>query len=164
MATREEYAKLSKEERLARIAETPDELRRAVNGCTAEALARRPDPKDWAPIEVICHVRDNEHWFLFRLQQIMLVDEPRFITVSPDHEAEERGYLVNDARAAIRDFAHWRKETLQFFGRTEPSAWDRAGVHTESGTRRTIDEYLTIIAWHDGTHVEQLRRAIQGLV
>ncbi len=111
---------------------------------------------------MICHVRDNEHWFLFRLQQIMLVDEPHFITVSPDHEAEERAYLANDARAAIRDFSHWRQETLQFFRRLEPAEWDRAGIHSDSRGRRSIDEFLTVIAWHDDNHLEQLRRAIDG--
>ncbi len=49
MATREEFAKLSREERLARIVRTPDALTLAVKGRTAEALARRPDEKNWAP-------------------------------------------------------------------------------------------------------------------
>ena len=87
MATREEYAKLSREERMDRIARTPDELTLAVKGRTAEALARRPDEKNWAPTEVICHLRDNEEWFLTRLKLIMLANEPYFLTTSPDREA-----------------------------------------------------------------------------
>ena len=93
MATREEYAKRSREERLARIAETPGELALAVKGRSDEVLSRRPDGKNWAAKEVICHLRDNEEWFLIRLQQIMLMDEPRFVTTNPDRWAEERQYL-----------------------------------------------------------------------
>jgi hypothetical protein len=162
MATREEYAKRSREERLARIAETPGELALAMTGRSDEALSRRPGERNWAAKEVICHLRDNEEWFLLRLQQIMLMDEPRFVTTNPDRWAEERQYLRNDAAAALRGFARWREETLQFLRRLQSEQWDRAGVHADSRGRRTIDEFLTVIAWHDDNHLDQLRRALEG--
>ena len=162
MATREHYAKLSREERLARIAVTPDELALAVKGRSDEALACRPDEKNWAPTEVICHLRDNEEWFLTRLRQIMLVDEPRFLTTNPSREAEDRQYLRNDPRMALQTFARRREETLRFFRQLEPAHWDRVGIHVDSRGQRSIDEFLTVIAWHDDNHLDQLRRALEG--
>ena len=162
MATREEYAKRPRGERLARIAVTPDELAAAVKGRTEEELARRPDPKNWAPTEVICHLRDNEEWFLTRLELIMLANEPYFLTTSPEREAEDRQYLRNDPFLALQTFARRREATLEFYRQLDPAHWDRAGIHVDSRGRRSIDEFLTVIAWHDDNHLDQLRRAVDG--
>jgi len=35
-------------------------------------------------------------------------------------------------------------------------------VHLDSRGRRTIDQFLSIMAWHDDNHLEQLRRALAG--
>jgi hypothetical protein len=32
----------------------------------------------------------------------------------------------------------------------------------DSRGRRSIDEFLTVIAWHDDNHLDQLRRAVEG--
>jgi len=162
MATRDEYAKRPRQERLARIAVTPDELAAAVKGRTEEELVRRPDPKNWAPTEVICHLRDNEEWFLTRLRLIMLANEPYFLTTSPDREAEDRQYLRNDPYVALQTFARRREATLEFYRRLEPAHWERVGIHVDSRGRRSIDEFLTVIAWHDDNHLDQLRRAVDG--
>jgi hypothetical protein len=58
VATREEYARRSRQERLARIAETPGELALAVKGRSDEILSRLPDEQGWAAKEVICQGGD----------------------------------------------------------------------------------------------------------
>jgi len=78
--------------------------------------------------------------------------------------AEERQYLRNDAGAALEAFSRRREETLQFLRRLERGDWDRAGIHADSRGRRSIDEFLTVIAWHDDNHLDQLRRALEGRV
>ncbi len=52
MGTREEYAKRSREERLARIELTPGELAEATSGRGDEIVSRRPYGKNWAAKEV----------------------------------------------------------------------------------------------------------------
>jgi len=162
MKTREEYAKLSREERLVRIAGTPAAIDQAVKGRSEAALARRPDPKNWAPTEVICHLRDNEEWFLTRLRLIMITNEPCFLTTSPDGEAEDRQYLRNDPYLALETFARRREATIQFYRHLEPEHWERVGIHMDSRGRRSLDEFLTVIAWHDDNHLGQLGRALEG--
>ena len=162
MARVEDYAKQPREQRLERIGRTPAELAEALRGGSAEALARRPDGKNWAAVEVVCHLRDNEESFLLRLEQIMLMDEPRFVTTNPNRWAEERQYLRNDAAAALGAFAGRRADTLAFFRGLRPADWSRAGIHTDSRGRRTIDDFLSVMAWHDDNHLDQLRRALEG--
>ena len=43
-----------------------------------------------------------------------------------------------------------------------PDGWSRAGVHADSRGRRTIEEFLSVMAWHDDNHLDQLRRALDG--
>ena len=162
MPSIEEYARCSREERLARIGRTPDELADAVRGADGAALARRPAPKSWAATEVICHLRDNEEWFLERMRLIVAMDLPRFVGTNPDRWADERQYLTHDAAAALAAFARRRRETLEFLRPLGPDAWARAGAHTDSRGRRTIDEFLSVMAWHDDNHLDQLRRALDG--
>jgi hypothetical protein len=158
----EDYARRPREERLARIARTPDELADAVRGAAASVLARRPAPKSWAPNEVVCHLRDNEEWFLERMRMIVAMDLPRFVATNPDRWADERQYLTNDAAVALAAFTRRRRETLEFLGKLAPEDWARAGLHVDSRGRRTIDEFLSVMAWHDDNHLDQLRRALLG--
>jgi len=147
---------------VARLGRTADELTAAVRGQSAESLGRRPAPRSWAATEVICHLRDLEESFLIRLQQIMLMDAPTFVTTNPDRWAEERQYLRNDPLAALEAFRTRRAETLVFLRGLAPPDWTRAGIHTDSRGRRTIDDFVTVMAWHDENHLDQLRRALDG--
>jgi hypothetical protein len=162
MPSIDEYARRPRGERLARLARTPDELTDAVQGMAAALLARRPAPRSWAPTEVICHLRDNEEWFLERMRLIVAMDLPRFVATNPDRWADERQYLTNDGAAALAAFARRRRETLEFLNGLDPDAWTRVGVHVDSRGRRTIDEFLSVMAWHDDNHLDQLRRALDG--
>src|SRR2546425_12930124 len=139
MPSIEEYARRPREERLTRIDRTPDELTDAVRRADAERLACRPAPKSWAPTEVICHLRDNEEWFLERMRLIVAMDLPRFAATNPDRWADERQYLTNDAAAALAAFARRRRETLEFLRPLGPGDWTRAGLHVASRGRRPID-------------------------
>jgi hypothetical protein len=162
MPSIEEYARRPREERLARIARTPEELARALRGANAARLVRRPAPQSWAPTEVICHLRDNEEWFLDRIRMIVAMDLPRFVATNPDRWADERQYLTNDGLIALASFTRRRRETLELLTALDPGAWARAGVHVDSRGRRTIDEFLSVMAWHDDNHLDQLRRALDG--
>jgi hypothetical protein len=162
MPTIEEYARCSREERLARVARTGAELAAAVRGADPTALSRRPDAKNWAAVEVLCHLRDNEEWFLERMKLVVAMDEPRFLPTNPDRWASERQYLTGDALTALAAFTRRRDETLAFLRHLGPEAWGRAGVHADSRGRRTIDEFLSVMAWHDDNHLDQLRRALAG--
>ena len=160
--TVEAYARLPRERRLARLALTPDQLAAAIAGQGEAALARRPDAANWAATEVICHLRDNEEWFLERMKLVVAMDQPRFVATNPDRWAEERQYLTNDATVALAAFTRRREETLAFLQRLGPDDWARAGVHADARGRRTIDEFLSVMPWHDDNHLDQLRRALDG--
>ena len=162
MPTMEEYAKQPTPERLARLERTADDLVGALRGQTEAVLARRPDATNWAAKEVVCHLRDIEELFSNRFELILAMDEPKLPGFGPpDRWAEERQYLCNDAQQALAAFHRRREETLAFLRKLAPEQWQRAGVHATRG-RITLDEFLTLMAWHDDNHLDQLQRALAG--
>ncbi|MGH7309270.1 MAG: DinB family protein [Candidatus Rokuibacteriota bacterium] len=164
MPTVEEYAKQTVAQRLTRLERTPDELATALRGQAEAVLARRPDAKNWAPKEVVCHLRDTEELFGSRFQQITLNDEPKLLPLmpdTPDRWAEERQYLRNEVQGALAAFRRRRDETLATLKKFGPDAWQRAGIHHSRG-RMTADDILTLMAWHDDNHLEQLKRGLEG--
>jgi hypothetical protein len=153
----------SRADRLARLAATPGELRDMAAGATGDILRRRPAVQAWAPIEVVCHLRDLEESFQDRLTLILTDHEPRFPTTNPARWACDRQYLRQDLWAAVDAFSRRRDATLALFGDVESTAWERAGYQVDSRGRRTVDEFLTVMAWHDENHLAQLARALAGL-
>jgi len=161
MPTMEDYARQPREQRLQRIQRTADELAAAIRSKDDATLSRRPDRTNWAPKEVVCHLRDAEELFMIRFQTILGAEEPQLAGLDPDRWARDRQYLANDTGEALAAFRRRREESLTFFGKLEPEQWKRGGVHPVRG-RFTIDDFLTLMAWHDDNHLDQLRRALEG--
>jgi hypothetical protein len=162
MPTMEEYAQQTREQRLQRLTRTADELSTAIKGQAEAGLARRPDAKNWAAKEVICHLRDTEEMFNARFELIVAMDtDPKLVGPSADRMAEERQYLRNDAVEAIGAFRRRREENVDYLRKLTPTQWDKGGTHPVRG-RMTIDTFLTLMAWHDDNHLDQLKRALDG--
>ena len=162
MPSMEEYAKQSREQRLQRLTRTADELTAVIKGQSDAVLSRRPDATNWAAKEVVCHLRDAEEAFGSRFEQIVAMNtDPTLPGASPDRLADERQYLRNDTAEAVSAFRRRRLETLAFFGKLTPAQWDKGGIHPVRG-RITLDGFLTLMAWHDDNHLDQIKRALDG--
>ena len=81
MALREFYSGLPLDERLKRLARTPDDLAAAIAGRDAAELARRPDAQNWSPTEIICHLRDIEEICMMRFRTMLAMDNPKVLVV-----------------------------------------------------------------------------------
>lgn len=183
MPTAEEYSRLPIEARLSRLDQTPGELGRAISGKTDEELSARPDAQNWAPKEIVCHLRDVEELFQIRFHTVVALDEPRILVfgasvsdlapwriggsighpLDPERWAEERQYLRNDTHEALAAFRRRRAEVLVLLRSLSPAEWQRAGVHLSRG-RLTLSDWVARLAAHDDNHIAQLRRALEGRV
>ena len=163
MPTLEEVAKQSLEQRLGRMSRTADDLAAAIRGRATADLARRPDATNWAPNEIICHLRDIEEVHFVRFQTILANDDPKIFAdpSAADRFAEDRQYLRNDATQALAAFRRRREESLVLLRSLGPEHWQRGCLHPTRG-RLTIDAFVTILTWHDDNHLDQLRRALEG--
>jgi hypothetical protein len=165
MPTRHEYAKQPITRRLERLARTAGELA-AIRGRTDGVLSRRPDSKDWAAKEIVCHLRDIEELFRIRFRTMLAIDEPKFLVLGemphdpapcgiiagdplpldPDRWAAERQSLRNETGEALR----W-EETVAFLRRLTPEQWKRGSIHVTLG-RMTLEDWVALIAAHDDNH------------
>jgi len=181
VATREEYAKQPLEQRLERIERTSGELVALIHGQSDADLSRRPDRKNWAAKEIVCHLRDIEELFMVRFQTMLAMDEPKFLVlgamppnpaewgiggrvrpaIDPDRWAEERQYLRNDTGDALVAFRSRREESLAFLRQLTPALWQRGSVHVTLG-RLTYGDWVALMAAHDDNHLNQLKRALEG--
>jgi len=162
MLTLEEVAKQSRKQRFKRLERPADDFAAAITGRDDAELSGRPDAKNWAAKEVVCHIRDAEELFLECLKAMISRDEPEF--GQPDHGdrwAEERQYLRNDTSDALSVFRKHRAATLTFVRARVLGDWDRGGSFGGLG-RMTVDYLLAVMAWHDDNHLDQLKRALEG--
>jgi uncharacterized damage-inducible protein DinB len=162
MPTMEQYATQPTAQRLERLTRTADELAAAIKGQSDAVLSRRPDAKNWAAKEVVCHLRDTEEAFGARFEQILAMDaDPKLGAASADRWAEERQYLRNDTAEALSAFRTRRQETIALLRVLTAEQWAKAAIHPVRG-RMTLDTFLTLMAWHDDNHLDQLTRALAG--
>ena len=161
MPTMEDYAKQSRDQRLARLERTADELAAAIKGQPAAALTRRPDEKNWAAVEIVCHLRDAEEMFGGRFQMFLAMDDVKLLPGDQDRVAVDRQYLRCDAGEAIEAFRRRRAESLDTYRKLTPEQWSRGGTHPQRG-RMTFDDFLSLMAWHDDNHLAQIERALSG--
>ena len=161
MATIEEYAKQSAVDRLSRLSKTAEELTATIKGQTQAALGKRPDEKNWAGVEVVCHLRDTEEAFGSRFQMFLAMDDSKLLPADPDRWAVDRQYLRCDAAQAVEAFRKRRDENLAVLRQLAPDQWKRGGTHPTRG-RMTFDDFVSLMCFHDDTHLDQLRRALAG--
>jgi len=151
----------SVEEMMAQMEKTPDEFVALIRGQNEAILAKRPDGKNWAAKEIICHMRDTDELFMSRFQAILTIDEPKFSPADADRWAEDRQYLRNDVQEALAAFRRRRGENLKILRGLKPEQWERAGIHATRG-RETLRNWVTLMANHDINHLDQLKRALAG--
>ena len=162
MPTMEEYATQPTAQRLDRLTRTADQLTAAIKGRPDAVMARRPDAKNWAPKEIVCHLRDTEELFGARVATILDNDEPALPDAGPaERWARERQYARHDPAVALRHFRRRRGESLEALIALPPADWQRGGEHPSRG-RLSIDMLVAHMAWHDDNHLEQLTRALEG--
>jgi len=161
--TVEEWATLAVEERLARLERTPSDLARVMRGQSDAALSRRPAPDAWSAKEVVCHLRDAEEHLSGWMGLILANDDPALVeSAGAARWAEARQYARHHAGAAWDAFGRRRDETLALLRALTPRQWQWFGHHQRRG-RVTIDDLLSLMAWHDDNHLDQLTRALRGL-
>jgi hypothetical protein len=160
--TVEEWAAAPLAERLARLERTPAELARVMRGQSDATLSRRPADGAWSAKEVVCHFRDAEEHLSGWMQQVLVMDDPVLIAAgTADRWAADRQYLRQHAGAAWDAFGRRRDETLALLRALAPAQLARAGRNPRRG-RMTVDDLVSLMAWHDDNHLDQLARALKG--
>jgi len=115
----------------------------------------RPAAAEWSPIEIVCHLRDEEaEDFPARLRGV-LAGGQQLAPIDPERWAEERRYRDADPREALDALRTLRSASLRFLGTLTPDHLSASVEHPRLGTLSGAD---LVAAWvaHDRLHLRQL--------
>ena len=132
----------------------------AVLGATLadldDALWRaRPAPKEWSPVEIVCHLRDEEVEDFGARVRAILDGAERFARIDPERWAVERRYHEAEPRVVLTALLERRAASLAFLAGVEPPRLARAIEHPRLSRMSGLD---LLAAWvtHDRLHLAQL--------
>lgn len=119
----------------------------------------RPDPEEWSPVEVMCHLVESEREVQrSRLQTILRGGNP-FLSEPKAPPAPASRACPQDGRMLARQFAVERQRTLDLLASLDDSAWNTPARHYIFGPT-TLLEMANFTAMHDRLHFTQLCRTV----
>jgi FMN phosphatase YigB (HAD superfamily) len=150
------------------IVHSPDALVARLRGQLAALLgltkdldesdwSRRPEPGEWAPNEIVCHLRDVDlEVNLPRIRALLTQHEPHLSAFDTDRWAEERDYLHQSGPDALASHVDARLNCIHELESIGPEIWSRSARHTLFGMT-SLAEVVRIGVEHELMHLGQLR-------
>jgi hypothetical protein len=135
----------------------------AVVGDLDDATARtRPAENEWAPVEILCHLRDEETED-FRARVRAVIDgRTELLAIDPVGWVESRRYRDAGVAEVLTAIKRARRESLEFLAGVDPGALGAVIVHGTAGPLSAMD-FLAAWAAHDQLHVAQLAGTLARL-
>jgi len=131
-----------------------------VRELTDDEWKRRPAASEWAPVEIVCHLRDVElEVNLPRLAAFSAAESPHLTALDTDPWADERDYISQSGPEALSDFLEARVALLQELEILTENEWGRPALHSLLGPTSLL-ELMGIATDHDLLHLAQMRAAL----
>ncbi len=148
-------------EAIERLAAMPAFVEAALEAASREELVFRPGEEEFSLLEHACHLRDLEReGYLARAQRILAEDTPALEGFDGAAIARERTYLLQDARAAARDFAQARRTLTALLSAASAEQLHRTA--TFGGRRITLEDLVGMILEHDRGHREEIENIVDA--
>jgi hypothetical protein len=126
-----------------------------VAGLSPTQWRARPAPGEWSPLEIVCHLRDEEAEDFGARVRVLLDGGTHFSPIDPEGWAQARRYQEADLVDALAAFRAHRAASLAVLTRARPDQLAAAG-ESPSGLRLSGLDVLAAWVAHDGLHLRQL--------
>jgi hypothetical protein len=137
------------------LARFPAILDAAVAELAPERWRARPASDQWAPVEIVCHLRDEEAEDFGARVRVILEGGTRFAPIDPEGWAMARRYRDADPAEALATFRAHRAANLAMLAGAAPERFAASG-ESPSGLRLSGLDLLAAWVAHDGLHLRQL--------
>ena len=128
-----------------------------------DATARsRPLREEWAPVEIICHLRDEETEDFRARLHVVIEGRMAFPPIDPAGWVEQRRYREANLREQLASFRERRTASLAWLGEIVPADLGRSVTHPAVGELSGLD-LLTAWVTHDRLHLAQLAGTLARL-
>ena len=98
------------------LARFPAVLESLLAGLDAAGWRARPAPKEWAPVEIVCHLRDEEVEDFGARVRVIVEGGPAFVPIDPGGWAVARRYLDADGPATLAELSRRRASSVAWLG------------------------------------------------
>lgn len=116
----------------------------------------KPAPEKWCPLEVVCHLHDEERED-FRARLRCTLEDPgaSWPRIDPAAWVIERRYMEQDFGNMLNKFLDERQRSLEWLRGQEHALWTNAYMHPKVGP---VSCELLLTNWvaHDLHHIRQL--------
>jgi len=146
----------------AELARLPVVLDALLGGLDAALWRERPAPREWSPLEIVCHLRDEEVEDFGARVRVVVDGGDRFAPIDPVRWAEERQYRDDDPITALAALRERRAASLAFLAAVKP---ERLRASVSSPAAGTLSGLDLLAAWvtHDRLHLAQLAATLACL-
>jgi hypothetical protein len=137
------------------LARFPAVLDALLQDLDAAVWRARPAAAEWAPVEIVCHLRDEEVEDFGARVRVAMDGGSRFTPIDPERWATERRYLEDDGPRALAAFRERRAANLVMLASAAPACLTTVVAHASTGGLSGLD---LLAAWveHDRLHLAQL--------
>jgi len=144
------------------LARFPLVLDALLNDLDPVSWRTRPAAAEWAPVEIVCHLRDEETEDFGARLRVVLAGDERFTPIDPERWATERRYLEDDGPRTLADFRARRATSLDMLATVTPSRLTSVVAHPRIGGLSGLD---ILAAWveHDRLHLTQVAATLARL-
>jgi hypothetical protein len=144
------------------LARFPALLDALVAGLEPESWRVRPAPDEWAPVEIVCHLRDEEVEDFGARVRVVLERGTRFAPIDPERWAVERRYREADPGDALAAFRRLRAESAALL---TSAPVDSLAHSVASPSGLSLSGLDIVAAWvtHDRLHLRQLAGTLARL-
>ena len=135
----------------------------ALAGDLDPAIARtRPAQDEWAPVEILCHLRDEETEDFGARLRAVVNGEASFAPINPVSWVEARRYLDADTRQVLEVLRARRRASVEYLDEIDASRLVAAIPLGKLGPLSGLD---LLVAWvaHDQLHLAQLAGTLARL-
>ena len=104
------------------LARTPEILRLVTADLSDADWRAHPAPERWSPLEILCHLRDEEQEDFGARLRVVLAGGGVFAPIRPTEWVTERRYRAEDPAQVRGEFERRRQDTLELVRSLRPSS------------------------------------------
>jgi hypothetical protein len=139
------------------LRDTPEALRRAIDGLPPLDLRKPEREGKWSIAQVLRHLADSDLVWGWRLRLILSQDRPPITGYDQDAWALRLHYEDADPDQSLETFGVLRRDNLRLVARATAEDLRRVGVHSERG-EESLEHLRKLYAGHDLLHLRQIER------
>nr|WP_299388273.1 DinB family protein [Allomuricauda sp.] len=127
-----------------------------LSGIPAAMVTWKSNPKDWSPLEIICHLVDEEtDDFRARVKHALETPDKALVPIDPVGWITQHDYAKQDVHERLSTFLKERKKSIIWLRNLKNPNWNNAIDHPERG-KITAASFLANWLSHDYHHIRQI--------